>query len=104
MLTFSKEPPATKQIRKNMLRLSDSANSALSSLSPQPVLLTIALVALAILWTLGPPALVTRERVGAGGRIFSQLNLRTRLKGEHAPTSLLGRFLEESCLAELPQL
>ena len=72
-----------------------------------PVLLTIALVALAILWTMGRPVLVKQERVGKGGRIFGQLKLRTRVEGsasENPRITLLGRFLEDSCLAELPQL
>jgi lipopolysaccharide/colanic/teichoic acid biosynthesis glycosyltransferase len=72
-----------------------------------PVLLTIALAALAILWTMGRPVLVKQERVGKGGRIFEQLKLRTRVEGsasENPRMTLLGRFLEDSCLAELPQL
>jgi lipopolysaccharide/colanic/teichoic acid biosynthesis glycosyltransferase len=72
-----------------------------------PVLVTIALAALAILWTMGRPVLVKQERVGKGGRIFKQLKLRTRVEGsasEHPRMTLLGRFLEDSCLAELPQL
>jgi lipopolysaccharide/colanic/teichoic acid biosynthesis glycosyltransferase len=72
-----------------------------------PVLLTIALVAVAMLWTMGRPVLVKQERVGKGGRIFRQLRLRTRVEGsesEHPRMTLLGRFLEESFLAELPQL
>ena len=72
-----------------------------------PVLLTIALVALAILWTMGRPVLVKQERVGKGGRIFEQLKLRTGVEGrasENPQMTLLGRFLEDSCLAELPQL
>jgi lipopolysaccharide/colanic/teichoic acid biosynthesis glycosyltransferase len=72
-----------------------------------PVLLTIALMALAILMTMGRPVLVKQERLGKGGRIFKQFKLRTRLEGsasEHPRKTLLGRFLEESCLAELPQL
>jgi lipopolysaccharide/colanic/teichoic acid biosynthesis glycosyltransferase len=72
-----------------------------------PVLLTIALMALAILWTMGRPVLVKQERVGKRGRIFKQFKLRTRVEGnasEHPRMTLLGRFLEESCLAELPQL
>jgi lipopolysaccharide/colanic/teichoic acid biosynthesis glycosyltransferase len=67
-----------------------------------PVLLTIALAVLAVLWTIGRPVFVTRERVGKGGRVFRQLKLRTRV--EDGFETLLGRFLEESCLAELPQL
>jgi lipopolysaccharide/colanic/teichoic acid biosynthesis glycosyltransferase len=72
-----------------------------------PVLVTVALAALAILWTMGRPVLVKQERVGKGGRIFKQLKLRTRVEGsasEHPRMTLLGRFLEDSCLAELPQL
>src|SRR5262245_19893156 len=72
-----------------------------------PVLLTIALVAVAILWTMGRQVLVKQERMGKGGRIFKQLTLHTRVGGsasEHPPMTLLGRFLEDSCLAELPQL
>jgi lipopolysaccharide/colanic/teichoic acid biosynthesis glycosyltransferase len=72
-----------------------------------PVLLTIAPIALAILWTMGRPVLVKQERVGKGGRIFRQLRLRTRVEGsasEHPRMTLLGRFLEDSCLVELPQL
>jgi lipopolysaccharide/colanic/teichoic acid biosynthesis glycosyltransferase len=72
-----------------------------------PVLVTIALVALAIHWTMGRPVLVKQERVGKGGRIFKQLKLRTRVEGnasQHPRMTLLGRFLEDSCLAELPQL
>jgi lipopolysaccharide/colanic/teichoic acid biosynthesis glycosyltransferase len=72
-----------------------------------PVLLTIALAILAILWTTGRPVLVTRERVGKGGRIFKQVKLRTRIgdsASEPAQVNLVGRFLEDSCLAELPQL
>jgi lipopolysaccharide/colanic/teichoic acid biosynthesis glycosyltransferase len=72
-----------------------------------PVLLTIAPIALAILWTMGRPLLVKQERVGKGGRIFRQLRLRTRVEGnasQHPRMTLLGRFLEDSCLAELPQL
>ena len=72
-----------------------------------PVLLTIALLALAILWSLGRPVLVLQERVGRGGRVFKQLKLRTRLVSsgsEHPPTTALGRFVENSHLAELPQL
>ena len=71
------------------------------------VLLTIALVALAILWTMGRPVLVKQERVGKGGRIFEQLKLHTRVEGsasENPQITLFGRFLEDSCLAELPQL
>jgi lipopolysaccharide/colanic/teichoic acid biosynthesis glycosyltransferase len=71
------------------------------------VLLTIALVALAILWIMGRPVLVKQERVGKGGCIFKQLRLRTRVEGnaaEHPRMTPLGRFLENSCLAELPQL
>jgi lipopolysaccharide/colanic/teichoic acid biosynthesis glycosyltransferase len=71
------------------------------------VLLTIALAALAILWTIGRPVLVKQERVGKGGRIFEQLKLRTGVEGsasENPRMTLLGRFLEDSCLAELPQL
>jgi lipopolysaccharide/colanic/teichoic acid biosynthesis glycosyltransferase len=72
-----------------------------------PVLLTTALAALAILWTMGRPVLVKQERVGNGGRIFQQLKFRTRVEGsasENPGMTLLGRFLEDSCLAELPQL
>src|SRR5262245_55214672 len=72
-----------------------------------PVLLTIAMLAPAIFWTLGRPVLVKQERVGKGGRIFKQLNLRTRAEGstsEHPRTTHFGQFLEDSCLAELPQL
>jgi lipopolysaccharide/colanic/teichoic acid biosynthesis glycosyltransferase len=72
-----------------------------------PMLLTIVLAALAILWTSGPPILVTQERVGKDGRVFGQLKLRTRVEdaSEQAPTTtLLGRFLEDTYLAELPQL
>jgi lipopolysaccharide/colanic/teichoic acid biosynthesis glycosyltransferase len=72
-----------------------------------PVLLTIALAALAILWTIGRPVLVKQERVGKGGRIFEQLKLRTGVEGsasENPRMTLLSRFLEDSCLAELPQL
>jgi lipopolysaccharide/colanic/teichoic acid biosynthesis glycosyltransferase len=71
-----------------------------------PALATIALLALAILWTMGRPVLKKQERVGKGGYIFKQLKLRTRVKGsasEHQLT-LLGRFLEDSYLADLPQL
>ena len=71
------------------------------------VLLTIAVLALAILWTLGPPVLVKQERVGKGGRIFKQLKLRLRMEGsayEHQPMTALSRFLEDSHLADLPQL
>jgi lipopolysaccharide/colanic/teichoic acid biosynthesis glycosyltransferase len=72
-----------------------------------PILLTTALLALAILWTMGRPVLVKQERVGKGGRIFKQLSFRTRMEGStsaHPRMTLLGRFLEDSCLAELPRL
>src|SRR5262245_30305237 len=71
-----------------------------------PMLLMIALVALAILWTMGRPASVKQERVGKGGRIFKQLKFRTRVAGSAADPqmTILGRFLEDSCLADLPQL
>jgi lipopolysaccharide/colanic/teichoic acid biosynthesis glycosyltransferase len=72
-----------------------------------PVLLTIALAALAILWSMGRPVIVKQERVGKGGRIFKQLRLRTRVEGsasEYPRITLFGRFLEDSYLAELPQL
>ena len=71
-----------------------------------PVLLTIALAVLAILSIMGRPVLVKLDRIGKGGRVFRQLKLRTRVEvaSEHAPSTLLGRLLEESCIAELPQL
>jgi lipopolysaccharide/colanic/teichoic acid biosynthesis glycosyltransferase len=72
-----------------------------------PALLTSALLALAILWTLGRPLVVTRERVGKGGYVFKQLRFRTGVEGrapEHQQLTPLGQFLEDSCLAELPQL
>ena len=72
-----------------------------------PVLLTIALVVLAVLLTMGRPVLVRRDRVGKGGRTFRQLTFRTRVEGStsgHWRMTFLGRFLEDSCLAELPQL
>src|SRR5262245_65985643 len=34
-----------------------------------PVLLTTALLALAILWAIGPPVFVKQDRVGKGGRV-----------------------------------
>src|SRR5262245_46658400 len=72
-----------------------------------PVLLTIAMLALAILGTMGRPVLVKQERVGKGGCIFKQLKFRTWAYGsaaEYLRMTLLGRFLEDSCFAELPQL
>jgi lipopolysaccharide/colanic/teichoic acid biosynthesis glycosyltransferase len=72
-----------------------------------PVLLTIALLCLVILGTMGRPALVRQERVGRRGTIFKQLKLRTRAVGstsEHQDVTPLGRFLEDSYLAELPKL
>jgi lipopolysaccharide/colanic/teichoic acid biosynthesis glycosyltransferase len=72
-----------------------------------PVLLTIALAVLAVLWTIGRPVFVTRECVGKGGRIFRQLKLRARMENntsEVARMAFIGRFLEDSRLAELPLL
>src|SRR5262245_43167603 len=72
-----------------------------------PVLLTIALLCLVILGTMGRPALVRQESVGRRGTIFKQLKLRTRAVGstsEHQDVTPLGRFLEDSHLAELPEL
>src|SRR5262245_3951915 len=51
------------------------------------VLVTIALLALTILWTVGPPVFVKQDRVGKGGRIFKQLKLRTRGFSEHIKPS-----------------
>ena len=72
-----------------------------------PVLLTIALIGLVILWTMGRPVLVRQEGVGRRGRVYKQLKLRTRAVGstsEHQDVTPLGRFLEDSYLAELPKL
>jgi len=72
-----------------------------------PVLITTALAALATLGTIGGPVLDKQECAGKDGRLFRQLKLRTRAEGngsEHPRPTLLGRFLEDSRLAELPQL
>ena len=70
-----------------------------------PVLLSTAVIALAILWTMGRPIIVKEERIGKDGRVFKQLKFRTRVVDStpgYAQMTLIGRFLEDSYLTDLP--
>src|SRR5262245_26614185 len=72
-----------------------------------PILLSIAVIALAILWTMGRPVLVKEERVGRDGRLVERLKFRTRVVDStsgYKQMTLIGRFLEDSYLSDLPQL
>ena len=100
-----------------VLRLLDVTLAALFLLLLTPL---VALIALVMLATAGPPLLYRGQRVGRGGRIFEMLKLRTLKVGAEArlgpylgeelvlrtreETTPIGRWLRATQLDEVPQL
>ena len=75
--------------------------------------LLMAVVAVAIRLTMGPPVLFRQSRIGLHGRPFDLLKFRTMtestdetgtLRQDHERLTRLGKFLRKTSLDELPQL
>ena len=79
-----------------------------------PASLVVAIAAIAIRFSMGPPVFFLQERVGLGGRAFTMIKLRTMTQSpaDHIGATLpgdpritgFGRLLRASHIDELPQL
>lgn len=85
----------------------------LVSISLVVIAAPLALVALSVLWRIGPPVLFFQERPGLAGRPFRMLKFRTMLNATDVNGRALpdekrltpfGRFLRSTSLDELPGL
>ncbi len=100
----------SRRIQMTIKRLMDLVLSAILLLVFSPLM---ALIALAIRLTMGPPVLFRQPRIGYRGRVFIIFKFRTMNdvrdeKGNFLPDeqrlTRLGRFLRSTSLDELPEL
>ena len=95
--------------RRGAKRVLDLAIAATALIVLFPIM---ALVAFAVLCTMGAPVLFRQQRPGRDGRLFVIFKFRTMRQGDHSSElsrdgerlSLTGRLLRASSLDELPQL
>jgi sugar transferase EpsL len=97
-------------VARGIKRAFDVVGSAVGLVVASPILLG---GALAIRWTLGPPAFFRQERLGLGGKPFRLIKFRTmsdardrdgKLLPDEQRLNRVGRFIRSSSLDELPQL
>ncbi|HEV7459551.1 MAG TPA: sugar transferase [Solirubrobacteraceae bacterium] len=102
--------PQRHRVQRAVKRAIDVVVAAAALLVLSPVM---ALIAMGILLTMGPPVLFRHRRLGLGGREFTLLKFRTmrgRPPGPGAPLdderriTRLGRLLRALTLDELPEL
>src|SRR5213595_2224858 len=100
----------SRRIQLGLKRAIDAVVAAVALVILSPLM---AVIAAAILLTMGPPVLFRHRRLGLGGREFTLLKFRTMRGRPPAPgaplddeqrITRLGRLLRASTLDELPEL